>query len=78
MARGKHKNLSNRNQKYLESSEPSSPTTTTHVYIPQHKRNSNLKSHLMMMIENFKDINNSFKETQYTGKQVEALKEGIQ
>ena len=32
----------------------------------------------MMMIENFKDINNSFKETQYTGKQVEALKEGIQ
>jgi gas vesicle protein len=38
-----------------------------------------LKSHLMMMIEDFKkDINNSLKEIQEnTGKQLEALKEEI-
>jgi membrane protein insertase Oxa1/YidC/SpoIIIJ len=33
----------------------------------------------MMMMENFKDINNSFKEIQEkTGKQLEALKEETQ
>jgi hypothetical protein len=35
MARGKHKNLKNRNQGYMASSEPSSPNTASHVY-PQH------------------------------------------
>ena len=41
------------------------------------KQDSDLKSHLMMMIQDFKkDINNSLKEIQEnTGKQVEALKE---
>ena len=35
-----------------------------------------LKSHLMNMIEDFKkEINNSLKEIQNTGKQVEDLKE---
>ena len=44
------------------------------------KQDSDLKSHLMMMIEDFKkDINNSLKEIQEnTGKQVEALKEKTQ
>ena len=44
------------------------------------KQDSDLKSHLMMMIEDFKkDINNSLKEIQEnTGKQVEALKEETQ
>jgi ElaB/YqjD/DUF883 family membrane-anchored ribosome-binding protein len=44
------------------------------------KRDSDLRSHLLMMIENFKkDINSSLKEIQEnTGKQLEALKEDIQ
>jgi hypothetical protein len=66
MARGKSKNIRNRNQGYLTSSEHSStmkkkkrcgfPTTTE-------KQEYDLKMHLMMMIENFKkEINNSLKE----------------
>ena len=44
------------------------------------KQDSNLQSHLMMMIEDFKkDINNSLKEIQEnTGKQLETLKEETQ
>jgi GTPase SAR1 family protein len=77
MVRGKGKNISNRNQIYLALSECSSPTTaSSRYYNTSDKRGSDLKSHLMMMIENFKkDINNSFKEIQEnTGKQIEALK----
>jgi hypothetical protein len=65
-ARGKHKNTSNRNQGYLASSEPSSPTTVSPGYpkTPE-KQDSHLKSHHMMVIEDFKkDINNSLKEKQ--------------
>jgi hypothetical protein len=64
MARGKGKNISNRKQGYLASSESSSPTTapldtTTH----QKSKTLILKSHLMMMTEDFKkDINNFLKE----------------
>ena len=58
-------------------SEPSSPTSASHGYpnIPE-KQDSDLKSHLMKMIEDFKkDINNFLKEIQEnTGKQVEAVK----
>jgi hypothetical protein len=64
MVKGKYKNISNRNQGDLASSEPSSPTTTSPGYpnTPE-KQNSDLKSHLMMMIQEFKeDINNSLKE----------------
>jgi hypothetical protein len=79
--RGKGKNISNRNQGYLASSEPSSPTIASPGYpnTPE-KQNSDLKSHLMMMTEDFKkDINNSLKEIQEnTGKQVDALKEETQ
>jgi gas vesicle protein len=79
MARGKGKNISNRNQGYLTSLEPRSPTTVNPGY--QKIQDSDLKSHLMMMmIENFKkNIKNSLKEIQEnTGEQVEALKEETQ
>ena len=81
MVGGKHKNISNRNQGYLASSEPSSPIITSPGYtITLEMKDSDLKSLLMMMIEDFKkDINNSLKEIQEnTGKQLEALKEETQ
>jgi hypothetical protein len=55
MAKGKHKNISNRNQDYLASSESSFPTTVSLRYpnTPE-KQDSDLKSLLMMMIEDFK------------------------
>jgi hypothetical protein len=62
----------------LASSETSSPTTKSPGYPnTQEKQDSDLKSNLMMMIEDFKqDINDSLKEIQAnTGKQLEALKE---
>jgi hypothetical protein len=63
LVRGKSKNISNRNQGYLASSEPSSPTTVSPRYhnTPE-KQDSDLKSHLMIMTENIKDISNSLKE----------------
>jgi hypothetical protein len=79
MAGGKQKNKSNKNQGYLASSEPNSPTIASPGYTTtQEKQDSNLKSLLMMMmIEYLKNvIDNSFKEIQEnTGKQVEAFKE---
>jgi hypothetical protein len=63
MARGEGKNISNRNQGYLAPSEPSFPTTVSPGYPnATEKQDSDLKSHLMMMIEDFKDINNSLKK----------------
>jgi hypothetical protein len=61
MAGGKHKNKSNRNQDYLASSEPSSPTIASPGYTnTSEKQDSDLKSLLMMMIEDIKkNINNS-------------------
>ena len=82
MARVKGKDISNRNQGYLASSEPSSPTTVSMGYPNTSvKHNFDLKSHLMMMIEDLKkDINNSLKKKiqENTGKQVKALKEETQ
>ena len=74
MAGGKHKNISNRNQGYLASSEPNSPTIASPGYtITPEKQDMDLKSLLMMMMEDFK------KEIQEnTGKQLEALKEETQ
>jgi hypothetical protein len=66
MAGGKCKNISNRNQGYLATSEPNSPTIASPGYpnTPE-KQDSDLKSLLMMMIEDIKkDINNSPKEIQ--------------
>jgi hypothetical protein len=70
MVRGKCKNISNRNQGYLALSEPSSTTTaSTGYHNTLEKQGSHLKSHLMMIIEDIKDINNSLKEIQEsTGK----------
>ena len=79
VAKGKRKNLTNRNQDYLASSVPSTPTTASPGYPNTlEKQDVDLKSHLMMLIEDFKkDINKSLKELQEnTGKQVEALKKG--
>jgi hypothetical protein len=81
MVEGKHKNLTNRNQGCMASSEPSSSTTASCRYPNTlEKQDLDLKSHLMMLIGDFKkDINNSLKEIQEnTGKQVEALKEVTQ
>jgi hypothetical protein len=71
MARDKGKNISNRNQGYLASSESSSPNMASPGYtITQEKQDLDLKSLLMMVIEEFKkDVNNSLKEIQEnTGK----------
>jgi chromosome segregation ATPase len=79
MVRGKGKNISNRNQGYLASSEPSSTTASPGYPKTPKKQNSDLKSHLIMMIADFKkNIYNSLIEIQNTGKQVEALKEETQ
>jgi hypothetical protein len=61
MTRGKCKNLRKRNPGYLAPSEPSSPSTASPGYPNTlEKQDSDLKSHLLMMIEDFKkDINNS-------------------
>ena len=81
MVRGKHKNILNRNKGYLASPEPRSPTTASPAYSNRlEKQDLDLKSLLMMVIEDFKkDINNFLKEIQEnTGKQVEILKEETQ
>jgi hypothetical protein len=66
----------------LASPEPNSSTTIASpgYTITLEKQNSDLKSLLMMVIEDFKkDINNSLKEIlDNTGKQVEILKEETQ
>ena len=55
MAGGKCKNRSNRNQGYLASSEPNSPTVASPGYtITPEKQDMDLKSHLMTMMEDFK------------------------
>ena len=60
MARGKCKNISNRNQGYLASSEPSSFITASPRYLKiLEKQDSDLKSHLMVMIQDFKKVINN-------------------
>jgi hypothetical protein len=53
--------MSNRNQGYLAASEPSSPNRANPGYVnTPEKQDSDLKSHLKMIIEDFKkDIHNS-------------------
>jgi hypothetical protein len=81
MAKGKHKNLTNRNQNHSPSSELSTPTSPSpgHHNTPE-KLDPDLKAYLMMMVEdNKKDFNNSLKEIQKnTAKQVEDIKEEAQ
>ena len=60
MVKGKRKNLTNRNQDYLASSELSTPTTASPQYpnTPE-KQDLDLKSYFMMLVEDFnKGINN--------------------
>jgi hypothetical protein len=81
MARGKHKNISNRNQWILASSKPSSPRTVSSGYPKAlEKKDSDLKSYFMIMIEDLKkEKHYSLKEIQEkTDKQVEVLKEQTQ
>jgi hypothetical protein len=82
MMRSKYKNRSNRNQGYLASSEPNSPTITSPGYtITTEKQDMDLNILLMMMmIEDFKKDRDKFcKEIQEnTGKPVETLKEETQ
>jgi hypothetical protein len=81
MAKGKGKNISNRSQVYVASSKLSPPTTASPGFPnTREKQDYDLKSHLMMVIEDFqKDINNSLKEIrENTDKQVEDLKEKTQ
>jgi hypothetical protein len=77
MESGKHKNISNRNQFDLATSEHSNPTTVSPRYPNTRiKQVSDLNSYFMKIIEDIKkDINNSLKEIQSRSKQVEALKE---
>jgi DNA repair exonuclease SbcCD ATPase subunit len=81
MVKGKHKNHTNGNQEHWASSEPSTPTTMSPGYPnTSEKQDADLKSYLMMVVEDFKKGNkNSLKEIQdNTAKQVEALKEEAQ
>jgi septal ring factor EnvC (AmiA/AmiB activator) len=78
MAKGKLKNLTNRNQDHAPSSEPSTPTSANpaHPNTPE-KLDPHLKAYLMMMVEDIKkDFNNLLKEKQEnTAKEVQVLKE---
>jgi hypothetical protein len=68
MAKGKCKNLTNRNQEHSPSSEPSTPTSASpgHPNTPE-KLDPDLKAYLMMMVEDIKkDFKNSLKEIQGT------------
>jgi hypothetical protein len=81
MAKGKCKNLTNRNQDHSLSSEPSTPTSASPGYQnTPGMQDSDLKSYIMMLVEDIKKgITNSFKEIQEnSSKEVEALKEETQ
>ena len=64
MAKGKLKNLTNRNQDHSPSTEHSTPTSPSpgHPNTPE-KIVRDLNAYLIMMVEDIKkDFNNSFKE----------------
>jgi hypothetical protein len=75
MAKGKRKNLTNRNQDNSPSSEPSTLPSPGHPNTPE-MLDTDLKAYLMMMLEDIKkDFNNSLEEIQEnTAKQVEDFK----
>jgi chromosome segregation ATPase len=76
MAKGKSKNLTNRNQDNSTSSEPSTPTSASAGH-PNTPRNldPDLKAYLMMMVEDINKVfNNSLKEIQEnTSKELRVL-----
>ena len=64
MAKGRLKNLTNRNQDHSPSSEPSTPTSSSpgHPNTPENL-DPDLKAYLMMIVEDIKKVfNNSLKE----------------
>jgi hypothetical protein len=78
MAKGKDKNLTNRNQDHSPSSEPSTPTSAS----PWHPNTTeklypDLKAYLIIMVEDIKkDFYNSLKEIQEnTAKELQVIKE---
>jgi hypothetical protein len=77
MAKGKCKNLTNRNQDHSPSLECSTPTSPRpgHPNTPE-KLDPDLKAYLMMMVEDIKkDFNNPLKEIQEnTANEVQVLK----
>ena len=78
MAKGKCKNLTNRNQDHSPSSESSTPTSASPGQPnTQEKLDMDLKAYLMMMVKDIKkDFNNSLKEIQEnTAKELQVLKE---
>jgi hypothetical protein len=78
VAKGKTKNLTNRNQDHSPSSEPSTPTLPSpgHPNTPK-KLDPDLKAYLMMIVEDTKkDFNNSLKKIQEnTAKELQVLKQ---
>jgi hypothetical protein len=78
MAKGNHKNLTNRNQDHSPSSESRIPPSTSpgHPNTPE-KLDPDLKAYFMMMVEDIKkNFNNSLKEIQKnTAKELKVLKE---
>jgi chromosome segregation ATPase len=78
MVKGKHKNLTNRNQDNSPLSEPSTPTSARPGYPNTPKKlDPDLKAYPMMMVEGIKkDFNNSLQEIQdNTAKELQVLKE---
>ena len=68
MAKGKRKNLTNRNQDHSPSPETSTPTLPSpgHPKTPE-KLDLDLKEYLMMMVEDIKkDLNDSLKKYRRT------------
>jgi hypothetical protein len=66
MAKGRRKNITNKNQDHSPSSEPSTPTSASpgHHNTPENL-DLDLKAYLMMMVKDIKkDFNNSLKEIQ--------------
>ena len=78
MAKGRHKNITNRSQDHSPSSESSTPTSASpgHPNTPENL-DPDLKAYLMMMVEDIKKVfNNSLKEIQgNTAKELQVLKE---
>jgi gas vesicle protein len=77
MVKGRHKNLTNKNQDHSPSSEPSTPNSASPGYpnTPE-KLDLDLKTYLIMMVEDIKkDFNNSLKELQEnSAKELQVLK----
>ena len=71
MVRGKQENISNRSQCDLAGSEHTSSTTASSGYSDtSEKQDSDLKSHLLKMMEAFKEnINSSLKKYRRKGHQ---------